>query len=64
MEAARAAAREVGGWIAAPHFPDGCPAKGTDFNDMARLIGTGGLEDVLRCIEDAREVFDDGEGAA
>ena len=66
LEAAHAAAREVDGWIAFPRFPDGCgrTAKDTDFNDMARLIGAGGLEDVLRCIEDAREVFEYGEGAA
>ena len=65
LEAARAAAREVGGWTATPHFPDGCgrTTKDTDFNDLARL-SPDGVEAVLHCIEDAREVFDDGEGAA
>lgn len=64
-KAALEAAREVGGWIATPHFPDECErtAKDTDFNDLARL-SPDGVEAVLRCIEDAREVFDFQESAA
>lgn len=55
--AALEAAREVGGWIATPHFPDGCgrTAKDTDFNDLARL-SPDGIEAVLACIEAARDV--------
>ena len=64
-KAALEAAREVGGGIATPHFPDECErtAKDTDFNDLARL-SPDGVEAVLRCIEDAREVFTYWEGAA
>jgi len=36
---AREAARQVGGWLAAPDFGDARPEDATDFNDLHRLHG-------------------------
>ena len=46
LTSAKSAALAVGGFVVAPQFPAGRPAKATDFNDLAAI---GGL-DAVRCL--------------
>ena len=39
LTSAKSAALAVGGFVVAPQFPAGRPAKATDFNDLAALAG-------------------------
>lgn len=48
MTKATAAALAVGGLLAAPAFPPGCPGKATDFNDLHLMAGANA---VRACIE-------------
>lgn len=53
MNKATAAARAVGGLLAAPTFPADRPEKATDFNDLHKLAG---LQAVNACMDTAQPV--------